>query len=137
MLPPPVDWGIFDILQQFEGLKFIKSDKYYLALRQISYTLNWFSKVTIVLQIRFPLVLVSTTTVPTFRKCHFSNFPYYRESLDSAVFWSPANRTIWKTALIEHWFSTKIAIWDFWVFKVHFFCSFSVNIFFWKCKPDC
>ena len=45
----------------------------------------------------------------------------YRESPVSAVFWSPANRTIAKTALIEHWFSTKIAIWDFWVFKVHFF----------------
>ena len=26
----------------------------------------------------------------------------YRDSLDSAVFWSPANRTIGKTALIEH-----------------------------------
>ena len=48
----------------------------------------------------------------------------YRDSPDSAVFWSPANRTIGKTALIEHWFSTKIAIWDFWVFKVHFFCQF-------------
>ena len=45
----------------------------------------------------------------------------YRDSPVSAVFWSPANRTIGKTALIEHWFSTKIAIWDFWVFKVHFF----------------
>ena len=48
----------------------------------------------------------------------------YRNSPVSEVFWSPANRTIGKTALIEHWFSTKIAIWDFWVFKVHFFWQF-------------
>ena len=34
----------------------------------------------------------------------------YRDSPDCAVFWSPANRTIRKTALIEHWFSSKIAI---------------------------
>ena len=27
---------------------------------------------------------------------------YYRDSPDSAVFWSPANGTIAKTALIEH-----------------------------------
>ena len=30
-----------------------------------------------------------------------------------AVFWSPANRAIGKTALIGDWFSTKMAIWDF------------------------
>ena len=58
----------------------------------------------------------------------------YRDSPVSAVFWSPANRTIGKTALIEHWFSSKIAIWDFCDFKVHFFSSFSVNIIFWKWK---
>ena len=29
-----------------------------------------------------------------------------------AVFWSPANRAIGKTALIGDWFSTKMAIWD-------------------------
>ena len=39
--------------------------------------------------------------------------------------WSPGNRTIWKTALIEHWFSTKIAILDFWIFKVPFFAYFN------------
>ena len=58
----------------------------------------------------------------------------YRGSPVSAVFWSPANRTIGKTALIEHWFSSKIAIWDFCDFKVHFFSSFSVNIIFLKVK---
>jgi hypothetical protein len=46
---------------------------------------------------------------------------YYRESPDSAVFGSPANRTIGKTALIGDWFSTKPTILDFWIFKVHFF----------------
>ena len=49
---------------------------------------------------------------------------YYRDSPVSVVFWFPANRPIGKTALNGDWFSTKIAIWDFWVFKVHFFCSF-------------
>ena len=44
----------------------------------------------------------------------------YRDSPVSAVFWSPANRTIGKTALTGDWFSTKIAIWDFWIFKVPF-----------------
>ena len=42
----------------------------------------------------------------------------YRDSPVSAVFWSPGNRTIGKTALIEHWFSSKIAIFDFWIFTV-------------------
>ena len=44
----------------------------------------------------------------------------YRDSPVSAVFWSPATRTIWKTALIEDRFSTKVTILDFWIFKVHF-----------------
>ena len=48
----------------------------------------------------------------------------YRDSQVSAVFWYPANRTIGKTALIEHWFSSKIVIWDFWIFKVPFFAHF-------------
>ena len=48
----------------------------------------------------------------------------YRDSPVSVFFWSPANRTIGKTALIEHWFSAKIAIWDFWIFKVPFFSHF-------------
>ena len=86
----------------------------------------------------------------TFTSTNFSNFllllgglggqrvkNWYRDSPVSAVFWSPANRTIGKTALIEHWFSSKIAIWDFCDFKVHFFSSFSVNIIFWKWKTDC
>ena len=61
---------------------------------------------------------------------HLSLILIYRDSLVSAVFWSPANRTIAKTALIEHWFSTKIAIWDFWAFKVHFFANFQYISFF-------
>ena len=52
---------------------------------------------------------------------------FYRRSPVSAVFGSPANRTIGKTALIGDWFSTKTAIWDFWIFKVPFFCSFPWN----------
>ena len=42
----------------------------------------------------------------------------YSDSLVSAVFWFPANRAIWKTALIKDWFSTTIA---YWIFKVSFF----------------
>ena len=52
---------------------------------------------------------------------------FYKDSPVSAVFWSPGNRTIWKTALIEDWFITKIASLDFWIFKVLFFCSFWTN----------
>jgi hypothetical protein len=51
-------------------------------------------------------------------------FAIYRDSPVSAVFWSPVNRTIGKTALIEDCFSTKIAIWDFWILKVPFFAHF-------------
>ena len=45
----------------------------------------------------------------------------YRDSPDSTVFVPPGNRTIAKTVLIGDWFSTKIAIYDFWIFKVPFF----------------
>ena len=55
----------------------------------------------------------------------------YRRSLVSAVFGSPANRTIGKTALIGDWFSTKIVIWDFWNFKVPFFAHFQENSMIW------
>ena len=48
----------------------------------------------------------------------------YRDSPVSAVFWSPGNRTIWKTALIEHWFSTKIVILDFFYFQRPLFAHF-------------
>ena len=51
----------------------------------------------------------------------------YRGSPVSAVFGSPANRTIGKAALIGDWFSTEIVIWDFWNFKIPFFCLFSWN----------
>ena len=48
-------------------------------------------------------------------------------------------RLVWffgpqQTALIEHWFSTKIAIWDFWVFKVHFFLHIFSKYHFLKVK---
>ena len=56
-----------------------------------------------------------------------SQFTKYRRSLVSAAFGSPEIRTIGKTALIGDWFSTKIAIWDFWIFKVPFYCLFSRN----------
>jgi hypothetical protein len=49
----------------------------------------------------------------------------YRDSPVSAVFWSPRNRTIIKTSLIGDWFSSKIAILDFWIFKVPFFGYFN------------
>ena len=45
----------------------------------------------------------------------------YRDSPISAVF-GPQ-----QTTLIGDWFSTKIAILDFWIFKVPFFCSFWLN----------
>ena len=45
----------------------------------------------------------------------------YRDSPDSTVFVPPGNRTIAKTVLIGDWYSTKIAIYDFWIFKVPFF----------------
>ena len=45
----------------------------------------------------------------------------YRGSPDSTVFAPPGNRTIAKTVLIGDWFSTKIMIYDFWIFKVPFF----------------
>ena len=69
----------------------------------------------------------------------FSNVSYflnykisisYRDSPVSAVFWSPANHTIRKTALIRDWFTTKMVNWDFWIFKVPFFAHFSRNFNF-------
>ena len=53
-------------------------------------------------------------------------FLNYRGSLVpvSAVFGTPANRTIGKTALIGDWFSTNTTISDFWIFKVHFLGTF-------------
>ena len=44
---------------------------------------------------------------------------FYRDSPVSAVFWSPANGTIGKTALIGDWFGTKIGFWDL-CFFAHF-----------------
>ena len=40
-------------------------------------------------------------------------------------FRSPSNCTIWKTALIGDWYSTKIMILDFWIFRVPFFVYFN------------
>ena len=47
----------------------------------------------------------------------------YKDSPDSTVFVPPGNSTIAKTVLIGDWFITKIAIYDFWIFKVPFFPS--------------
>ena len=47
----------------------------------------------------------------------------YRDSPDSTVFAHPGNRTIEKTVLYGDCFRTKIRIYDFWNFKVPFFCS--------------
>ena len=48
----------------------------------------------------------------------------YRGSPDSTIFVLPDNRTIEKIVLSGDWFSTKIAIYDIWIFKVPFLCSF-------------
>ena len=45
----------------------------------------------------------------------------YRESPDSTNFAHPGNRTIEKIVLNGDLFSTKITIYDFWIFKVPFF----------------
>ena len=58
----------------------------------------------------------------------------YRGSPDSTVFAPPGNRTIVKTVLFGDWFSTKIVIYDFWIFKVPFFGSFSKLFWFLKVK---
>ena len=55
----------------------------------------------------------------------------YRESPDSTVFAPPGNRTIEETVLVfGDWFSTKIAIYDFWIFKVPFFAHFQAILIF-------
>ena len=51
----------------------------------------------------------------------------YRRSSVSAVFGCQANCTIGKCALIGYRFSTKIAIWDFWIFKAPFFLIISMK----------
>ena len=56
-----------------------------------------------------------------------SNTSWYRESPDSTNFVPPWNRTDAKIVLNRDWFSTKILIYDFWIFKVPFFCLFSRN----------
>ena len=50
----------------------------------------------------------------------------YRGSPDSTNFVLPGNCTIAKIVLSGVWFSTKIAIYDFWIFKVPVFSSFSL-----------
>ena len=56
----------------------------------------------------------------------------YRGSPHSTVFAPPGIRTIGKTVLIGDWFSTKIAIYDFWIVKVPFFAHFHVpRLEFW------
>ena len=55
---------------------------------------------------------------------------WYRGSPVSTVFAHPGNRTIDKTVLFGDWFSTKIAIYDFWIFKVPFFAHFQAILIF-------
>ena len=63
------------------------------------------------------------------KKCINIQLSKYTDFPVSAVFWSQGNRTIWKTALIGDWFSTKITIWDFLIFKVPFLLIFIAG--FW------
>ena len=51
---------------------------------------------------------------------------YYRGSPDSTNFAQPGNRTIEKIVLSGDWFDTKITVYDFWIFKVPYFSSFSL-----------
>jgi hypothetical protein len=73
----------------------------------------------------------------------------YGGSPFSAVFGSPGNRTIGKTTLIDTWFSTITAIYEFYTFKVPFCAHFhywNLTRFFWlwtefsetkfKCKSN-
>ena len=55
----------------------------------------------------------------------------YRGSPDITVFAPPGNRTIKKTILFGDWFSTKIAIYDFWILKSPFLLIFKL---FWFLK---
>ena len=52
------------------------------------------------------------------------NFHLYRGSPDSTNFAPPGNRTIEKIVLSGVWFSTKMPIYAFGPFKVHFFAHF-------------
>ena len=57
----------------------------------------------------------------------------------SAVFQSPGNRTVGKIALIEDWFNTKIAILNFWVFKLlltFYYTHCSIISTVWKKFPQ-
>ena len=58
-------------------------------------------------------------------------FILYRGSPDSTVFVHPGNRTIAKTVLIGDWFSTKSAIYAFWILKVPFFANFHTILSYW------
>ena len=51
--------------------------------------------------------------------------PIWAVNIDNngTVFAPPGNRTIEKTVLFGDCFSTKIRIYEFWNFKVPFFCS--------------
>ena len=72
---------------------------------------------------------------------YHQDITYHRGSPDRTNFVLPGNCTFAKKLLIEDWFSTKIAIYDFWIFKVPFFWwfspGFSRNFDFWKQKNDC
>ena len=62
----------------------------------------------------------------------FGQKKWYRGSPDSTNFAHPGNRTIEKIVLNGDLFSTKITIYDFWIFKVPFF-SYLILKKVWEC----
>ena len=57
-------------------------------------------------------------------RSHTVTIYYYRDSPHSTNFMPPGNRNVGKIVLFGDWFSTKIAIYDFWIVKVPFFLYF-------------
>ena len=67
------------------------------------------------------------------RRHFFNKTSKYRGSPDSTNFVPPGNSTIAKIVLFGDWFSTKVAIYDFWISKVPFFSYFwpAFNVKLW------
>ena len=97
----------------FRGLPFRESELQEYGLEMILLT-----------QIHILLFRVDPQQVQNLYEVRFEYL--YRGSPDSTVFTLPGNRTFEKTVLFVDWFSTKITIYDFWIFKVPFFSSFSL-----------
>ena len=77
------------------------------------------------------------TWVPLEVNCQLLFTSKYRGSSDSMSFAHPGNCTIEKVILTRDWFSTKIAIYDFWIFKVPFFSSFTFPFFSYLTQNAC